>query len=117
MYGSTVCTETNRCPVGQRGRCTTAIAVRQPVFEGRVRAELVRIGEPFLDFSHDPDSRTLTFHQPVAMRVRHFLAQALGITVRADREPDDRMRSGKAASGLPLIIPTQENQTCHRADR
>ena len=115
IYGGQTCTEVNRCPIGQRGRCTTAIATRTPVTERRVLSELIRIGRSDTPHTFDPHDRTLTLHGPAEMREQHYLAQALGITVRAERAPADGMWSGKAAGGLPLIITTrQEAPACDR---
>ncbi|MFJ4791761.1 radical SAM family protein [Kitasatospora purpeofusca] len=110
VYGSRICTEVNRCPVGQRGRCTTTLAIRTPLTENQIRAELQRTGLGTITYEWEPATGTLTLGAPAEMRDQHHLAQALGVTVRAPRAADDRMWSGKAAGGLSLIIPTQATE-------
>ncbi|MFF2954955.1 hypothetical protein ACFVVU_26855 [Kitasatospora sp. NPDC057965] len=106
IFGSQVCTEANRCPVGQRGRCTVAQALRRPVTEKRIAAEFQRIGLADTTFQWEPATATLTLGSPAAMRDQHHLAQVLAVTVRAPRADGDLMWSGKTAGVLPLIIPT-----------
>ncbi|GLW58539.1 hypothetical protein [Kitasatospora phosalacinea] len=106
VYGTPTCTDANHCPVGQRGRCTVALALREPLTDNELRAELVRSGLGHLPYTWDASSHTLTLDSPVEMRDQHHLAQALAVTVRAPRAEGDPMWSGKAAGGRLLVIPT-----------
>ncbi|MDH6710766.1 hypothetical protein P3T27_007517 [Kitasatospora sp. MAA19] len=108
VHGTPTCTRFNRCPDRQRGRCTTLTSRRAPLTHARIRGELAAIGRAHVPYTWD--AHTLTLAAPLAMRDQHFLSQALAVAVRAPRHPGDPMWSGKAAGGLPLVIPNHNDE-------
>ncbi|MFC7928754.1 radical SAM family protein [Streptomyces cinereoruber] len=102
VRGTATC-ETAHCPASQRRRCADASV--QPVTAEDIRSNLAWLGIPTVhSIEWDAEQRTATVEEALHLRDSNNIGQRLGITVRAQRDANDKYWSGRLEGREPLIV-------------